>query len=297
MNRYPNYNKYLYSPQQMTGLYISDNEEKGTIPRLKYTPSCGQIASTIPKTVYQRPAQRPQPQRGRAGSLDYDSESSSSPQMEHKDLKSRMRALMEAANGKNTDSSENDADKYVSNRAKLREQAEQASKVVNHSKDNKNKPQSSNFARRKDDEKVDRKAAMDKISQTFGYGEGTKVKPAPLLTAKERQAEKKEAPKTQTSSKTIKQNTSPDIQEIRKNHQRNQEKKKVAPKPKMTPKSEKESGTKGVEKWDFASKPAKKTSGLVDLDSSIDPELDLMLAELETDEDFKKLNDNDQLTW
>ena len=62
--RYPNYNKYLYSPQQMTGLYISDNEEKGTIPRLKYTPSCGQIASTIPKTVYQRPSQRPQPQRG-----------------------------------------------------------------------------------------------------------------------------------------------------------------------------------------------------------------------------------------
>merc|ERR1711899_596186 len=112
--------------------------------------------------------------------------------------------------------------------------------VVNNSKDNKNKFQSSEarrceLTRRKDDEKVDRKAAMDKISQTFGYGEGTKVKPAPLLTAKERQAEKKEAPKTHTSSKTIKQNTSPDIQEIRKNHQRNQEKKKVAPKPKLVP--------------------------------------------------------------
>merc|ERR1719489_726054 len=33
------------------------------------------------------------------------------------------------------------------------------------------------------------------------------------------------------------------------------------------------------------------------LDESIDPELDAMLAELETDEDFKKLSDNDQLTW
>ena len=77
---------------------------------------------------------------------------------------------MEAANGKTTDSSENDADKYVSNRAKLREQAEQASKVVNNLKDNKNKFQTSNFARRKEDEKVDRKAAMDKISNFWLRG-------------------------------------------------------------------------------------------------------------------------------
>ena len=122
----------------MTGLYLSDNEEKGMIPRFKYTPSCGEITSTIPKSIYQRPTQkRPQQQRGRAGSLDYDSDSSSSPQIEHKDLKSRMRALMDAANGKTNDNSQNDADKYVNNRAKLMEEQEVKTDKVQSAIENK----------------------------------------------------------------------------------------------------------------------------------------------------------------
>ena len=109
----------------------SDNEEKGMIPRIKYTPSCGDISSTIPKSIsFQRPAQRPQQQRQRASSLDYDSESSGSPVIEHRDLKSRMRALMDAAHGKSSDNSHNDADKYVNNRAKLREKQEETTKVA-----------------------------------------------------------------------------------------------------------------------------------------------------------------------
>ena len=277
----------------MTGLYLSDNEEKGTVPRIKYTPSCGEITSTIPKSIYQRPPQqRSQQQRGRAGSLDYDSDSSSSPQIEHKDLKSRMRALMEAANGKTNDTSQNDADKYVNNRAKLREKQQEKTDTVQSATEN--KPKSLNLNARRSDEKVDRKAAMAKISQTFGYGEGPKVTPAPLLTAKERQAERKlqEKPK---QSKLVKQNTSPDLLDIRKRHQeKNSKNSTVKNKPASV---ETPSNKKCVEKWDFKPTPPKNGGGLIDLDSSIDPELDLMLAELEMDEDFKKLGDNDQMTW
>ena len=279
----------------MTGLYISDNEEKGMVPRIKYTPSCSEISSTIPKPMsFQRPSQRPQHQRPRAGSLDYDSDCSSSPQIEHRDLKSRMRALMDAANGKTSDDSHNDADKYVNNRAKLREKQEETSKVAPSTADNKNRSSNNQINRRaggKDDEKVDRKAAMEKISQTFGYGEGPKIAPPPLISAKERQAEKNNQEKSQ-QSKLNKQNTMPDIG-------RSQEKKK----PNISSKAKarelkKSSPVKGIEKWDFSkSKARNKSSPPLNLDSSIDPELDLMLAELEMDDDFKKLNDNDQLTW
>ena len=292
--RYPNLNKYLYSPQQMTGLYISDNEEKGMIPRIKYTPSCSEISSTIPKPMsFQRSSQRPQHQRPRAGSLDYDSDCSSSPQIEHRDLKSRMRALMDAANGKNADDS-NDADKYVNNRAKLREKQEETNKVTPAAADNKNRSSNNQITRRagaKDDEKVDRKAAQAKISQTFGYGEGPKIAPPPLVSAKERQAERNKQEKPQ-QSKLNKQNTMPDIG-------RSPEKKKPNNLSKAKPRDVKKSSpVKRVDKWDFSKTQArKKSSPPLNLDSSIDPELDLMLAELEMDDDFKKLNDNDQLTW
>merc|ERR1712038_204959 len=92
-------------------------------------------------------------------------------------------------------------------------------------------------------------------------------------------------------SKLLKQNTAPDIQ-------RNQEKKTVNSNTKnRVANTETSSKKKGVEKWDFKPATPKNRGGLTDLDSSIDPELDVMLAELEMDEDFKKLNDNDQLTW
>ena len=151
--RYPNLNKYLYAAHQMTGLYISDNEEKGMIPRIKYTPSCGDISSTIPKSMsFQRPSQRPaiqqQRPRGRSDSLDYDSESSGSPVIEHRDLKSRMRALMDAANGKSSDNSQNDADKYVNNRAKLREKQEETTKAVSTAIENKSRNLNNQINRR-----------------------------------------------------------------------------------------------------------------------------------------------------
>ena len=284
----------------MTGLYISDNEEKGMIPRIKYTPSCGDISSTIPKSIsFQRPAQRPQQQRQRASSLDYDSESSGSPVIEHRDLKSRMRALMDAANGKSSDNSHNDADKYVNNRAKLRERQEETTKVAPNVPEHKNRSintqqliqQVNRRVGGKDDEKVDRKAAMEKISQTFGYGEGPKIAPPPLVSAKERQAEKNKQEKSQPS-KLSKQNTMPDIG-------RSSEKKKPNASSKAKPRDVKKSSpVKGVEKWDFSKMQSKnQSSPPINLDSSIDPELDMMLAELEMDDDFKKLNDNDQLTW
>ena len=279
----------------MVGLYISDNEEKGMIPRIKYTPSCGDISSTIPKSMsFQRPAQRPLQQRQRENSLDYDSESSGSPVIEHRDLKSRMRALMDAANGKSSDSSQNDADKYVNNRAKLREKEEVVTKPKPTTTENKNRNFNNQINRRvsgKDDEKVDRKAAMEKISQTFGYGEGPKIAPPPLVSAKERQAEKNKQEKPQPS-KLGKQNTMPDMR-------RSPEKKKPAAASKAKPRDVKKSSpVKGVEKWDFSKMQTKnKSSPPINLDSSIDPELDMMLAELEMDDDFKKLNDNDQLTW
>ena len=276
--RYPNLNKYLYANHQMAFLYVSDDESKAEIPRRNYTPSCNEIATHVP-SFSSRPMVR-QPQRNRAGSLDYydDSEASSgSPQIEHRDLKSRMKALMEAANGGNkTD----DVEQYMSNRSKVRDQS--SNRPIN-------KAQAVAASNANDrNSKVDRKMAMEKISQTFGYGENAKPERHSLMSAKDRQAENRRQDRAAKAAAPIqKQNTLPEISRPKQSTKVQSATKTKSNKP--------NSNKGGVKKWDFnQNKPKSRGSGL---DDSIDPELDSMLAELEMDEDFKKLSDNDQLTW
>ena len=214
-----------------------------------------------------------------------------------------MRALMQAANGGNSEcGAQNDANMYVSNRAKLREQKqkeeEEQIKLKQSSLENK-KNGSTKVSRpnlSKNDEKVDRKAAQLKISQTFGYGEGPKAPPITLLSAKERQAEKKQQQKTEQPNKTNKQNAVPEMQKAACKMKLKNNKSQAA---KLNKSSNISGQKKDVEKWDF--KPTSSTAhsrlGLSDIDSAIDPELDGMLAELELDSDFQQLDDNAQLTW
>ena len=60
-----------------------------------------------------------------------------------------------------------------------------------------------------------------------------------------------------------------------------------------------------MKQWDFSqNNPAAsslssvtKPKGFGGLGQDVDPELDGMLAQLEMDEDFMKLSDNEQITW
>jgi len=297
--RYPNLNKYLYSSHQMEKLYINDDGDtaKGDLPRRDYTESCNQIRSAVPSYGSSRGGgrfgQRPQPQpvpasRQRAGSIDYydDSGSSSgSPQVEHRDLKSRMRALMEAANGGGSQD-KNDADEYMANRSKILSGF--------GGKKDPAKPSPTAGSKQAPPGQTDRKMAMAKISQTFGYGENPKEKKPGLMSAKERQAEhrKAQAEQARVSKPLKKQHTMPEISLSRDKTNGSRTAVQTPTKTKSTKKS---SQPGGVKQWDFTKQQQNGKSKSVD--DSIDPELDAMLAELETDEDFKKLSDNDQLTW
>ena len=118
-------------------------------------------------------------------------------------------------------------------------------------------------------EKVNRLEAMAKISETFGYGERINKKESPPLKK-------------------------PNTTEPRQNRKKVVKPLKTA-EPVEPPKPSK--AARGVKKWEFESNslPAKPTRSRKNLD--IDPELDGMLAQLETDEDFMKLSDNEQIAW
>lgn len=123
---------------------------------------------------------------------------------------------------------------------------------------------------------------MAKISDTFGYGEKVKKESPPMK--KPLTTEPKPKKKIQTGSKSKETTTT---------NNTSTESKQQKPKPAKS----------GVKKWDFSSNPA--ASSLKSVTKSqiggsglgVDPELDGMLAQLEMDEDFMKLSDNDQITW
>ena len=110
---------------------------------------------------------------------------------------------------------------------------------------------------------------MAKISETFGYGERINKKESPPL-------KKPNTTEPRQNRKKVVQKPLKPIEPV-----------EPTPKPKA----------KGVKKWEFDSNslPAKPSRNRKNLD--IDPELDGMLAQLETDEDFMKLSDNEQIAW
>ena len=94
-----------------------------------------------------------------------------------------MRALMEAANGNSGgDKGENNVDEYMANRSKILSGAAAASAAVKRAETALKTPSS-----KQPPAQVDRKQAMAKISQTFGYGENPKEQRPNLVSAKERQ--------------------------------------------------------------------------------------------------------------
>merc|ERR1719510_794774 len=111
---------------------------------------------------------------------------------------------------------------------------------------------------------------MAKITETFGYGPPSTKKESPPL----------KKPLIPTEPKTSKTKT------VEATPSRAKPTKKSSP------------AAPGVKKWDFSSQasstaaPAKSTRNI-----DVDPELDGMLAQLEMDEDFMKLSDNEQIAW
>ena len=86
---------------------------------------------------------------------------------------------MEAANGNSGDKGENNVDEYMANRSKI---LSGAASAVKRAETALRTPSS-----KQPPAQVDRKQAMAKISQTFGYGENPKEQRPNLVSAKERQ--------------------------------------------------------------------------------------------------------------
>ena len=125
----------------------------------------------------------------------------------------------------------------------------------------------------KPNEKVKRLEAMAKISETFGYGERIKKESPPLkkpLIPTEPKQNRRKVVKPPAPTKDL-------VERV-----------ELSSMPKKS----------GVKKWEFeappSAKPRSKKSGS---HFEVDPELDGMLAQLETDEEFSKLSDNEQIAW
>ena len=154
---------------------------------------------------------------------------------------------------------QNDPSQYFTNRAKMLKDKQIST------------PNQSN-GRPKTNEKVNRLEAMAKISETFGYGERIKKESPPLkkpLIPTEPKQNRRKVVRPPPATK--------DLVEIVD----------------LGPSRPKAKG--GVKKWDFDSPSAKPQRSKKSLD--VDPELDGMLAQLESDAEFSKLSDNEQIAW
>ena len=240
LTRYPHVNKFLYSTVQMQGLYITDNEEHGDMPRNKY------IKMKTHKPVNQAQTRLKLQQQTRSFSRNYSDDDEEDERICEIDKRIEMRKKMLAEEKEK----QNDPSQYFTNRAKmLKDKGENSS------------PAQSSGSRRK----TERLQAMAKISETFGYGEKVKKESPPL-----------KKPLIPTEPR---------------------QKKKIQVKPKETreePKPKPKQMTSGVKQWDFGAKslPSKQKQNL-----DVDPELDGMLAQLESDTDFMKLSENEQIAW
>ena len=145
------------------------------------------------------------------------------------------------------------------------------------------------FTDRSRSEKVNRQQAMAKINDTFGYG-GKEFKKESPPVKKPLTTEPKPKKKIQTGASRPKKSVSSETGQI---------------KPPLKNTSAGNSGA--VKKWDFSANPAASSLSSVIKNNppkskiggcpDVDPELDGMLAQLEMDEDFMKLSDNDQIAW
>ena len=130
---------------------------------------------------------------------------------------------------------------------------------------------------------------MAKINDTFGYG-GKEFKKESPPVKKPLTTEPKPKKKIQTGAPRPKKSVSSETGQI---------------KPPLKNTSAGNSGA--VKKWDFSANPAASSLSSVIKNNppkskiggcpDVDPELDGMLAQLEMDEDFMKLSDNDQIAW
>ena len=134
-----------------------------------------------------------------------------------------------------------------------------------------------------DSKKQNRLDAMAKISETFGYGD-----PSQKMKAKKEASKKPSAPTEPRPKKKIQASKEIKQQQLKQ----------------LTKKS-KSAAVGGVKPWDFGSSPASSggsTSllgggGKSEKGVNVDPELDVMLAKLEMDADFKEMSENDQIAW
>ena len=267
----------------MQNLYISDNPGHADLPRNKYIKmrKTTTTANNAGATRFKLQQQMQQQKNIRAPVKQYsDDDEEEDERICEIDKRIELRKKMLAE-----EKAQNDPSQYFTNRAKM----------MKEKNDSTSKSSS---------EKTDRLQAMAKISDTFGYGE-VKVNKGRGDVKKDQVGQKAKKPllvptPTEPRPKTKKIQAAKEIQ-LQKKIQATKE---IQQKKKS--KSAAVGGGGGVKPWDFGSTSGgsasllgsgKKSSSTSGSGVNVDPELDLMLAKLEVDTDFKEMSENDQIAW
>ena len=269
----------------MQNLYISDNPGHADLPRNKYIKmrkTTTTTANNAGATRFKLQQQMQQQKNIRAPVKQYsDDDEEEDERICEIDKRIELRKKMLAE-----EKAQNDPSQYFTNRAKM----------MKEKNDSTSKSSS---------EKTDRLQAMAKISDTFGYGE-VKVNKGRGDVKKDQVGQKAKKPllvptPTEPRPKTKKIQAAKEIQ-LQKKIQATKE----IQQKKKSKSAAVGGGGGGVKPWDFGStsggsasllSSGKKSSSTSGSGVNVDPELDLMLAKLEVDTDFKEMSENDQIAW
>jgi len=289
--RYPNLPKHLYSSQQVRHLYNSDTPDNADLQRYQHA-SFEEVTSKFqmrkarqPKTINVARIQRDPAEAKKSEVMNKQCDANAN------DFYQVMREKRK--NEINNGNEKSDAPKAPVSQANnvppmtLKERIE-ARRAALDKEDYANTKSETGKEKTILNDVASKADFVRKMSKTFGYGmpSNAETKPDAITSEAEKCA------LLVNSSKK---------RENKANKPKRRKSGDQAKKSKSKPMSRERESAPNIQTWDFSNNNNKLHSSVApivpELDIEIDPELDYLLAELEQDEQFSKLCENDQKAW
>jgi len=289
--RYPNLPKHLYSSQQVRHLYNSDTPDNADLQRYQHV-NFEEVTSKFqmrkarqPKAINVARIQRDPAEAKKSEVMNKQCDANAN------DFYQVMREKRK--NDINNENERRDAPKAPVSQANnvppmtLKERIE-ARRAALDKEDYANTKSKTGEEKNILNDVASKADFVRKMSKTFGYGmpSNAETKPDAITSEAEKCA------LLVNSSKK---------RENKANKPKRRKSGDQAKKPKSKPMSRERESAPNIQTWDFSNNNNKLHSSVApivpELDIEIDPELDYLLAELEQDEQFSKLCENDQKAW
>jgi len=316
-SRYPNLPRNIYSPAQVDHLYDSDVPQNKDVPRYAH-PSFQEISSkpALRKKMARVPVNSSARFSHGGGEEGAQARTRSDQPEPHINPSQFYKKMMEERGNKNTaeNSSPTLQDRLDAKRSSL-----EAGRKGKQNSSEKNLEEKGEISLKTIlNSQASKADFVKKMSKTFGYGMPSNAEQKSDTLASE--AEKcalmvkpsNRRKETEGERREEGRNRKEEGRNRREDEGRKEAKSQQTAKPRKKKSVESKNASKsssGVEQWDFGNCSRERnnnnSNGLhssvakIDptLDIEIDPELDWMLAELENDETFSRLPENDQKTW